>query len=80
MLHRFIDPVKTGKLIAKEMKSHGLGSSALARLLDVRPQTVSKYKSGTTLPSTQQFYKLSQIFNKPMDELIVPRKEFQKNM
>jgi transcriptional regulator with XRE-family HTH domain len=51
-------------------KEKGMSQEALAELLDVSRQSISKWESGTSYPETEKMIALSEIFGVTLDSLI----------
>lgn len=68
-----IDPVATGKNIARLRKQCGLTVHDLQEYFGFdAPQAIYKWQKGITLPSLDNFYALSALFGRPMEEILVP--------
>ena len=51
-------------------KERGLSQLELAEKLDVSRQAVSKWETGTAVPSTESLRALSQLYKVPVDDLL----------
>lgn len=65
-----IDCVKTGKRISHLRRKHGLSQSALAELLGVTTQAVSKWECAKALPDLDLLLKLSGLFDISINSLL----------
>lgn len=61
-------------------KQHGLSQEALAEILDVSRQSVSKWESGKIYPEIDKIIFLSEYFNISVDELLKESSEPEKNI
>ena len=52
------------------MEAHGVTQKALAEVIDMRPQTVSLYIGGQSVPDINTLYKIAEYFNVSADWLI----------
>ncbi len=67
-----IDRVKSGQKIKKLMKERQLTPQDLRRQMNLTcVQTVYRWTDGVNIPTLENFYALSRIFQVPMDELII---------
>ena len=53
--------------------NRGWSDAKLARILDVTPQAISKWRRGVGSPSTDMIVMLADLFGVPLDELIGSR-------
>ena len=68
-----IDPVATGKNITRLRKQCGLTVHDLQEYFGFdAPQAIYKWQKGATLPSLDNFYALSALLGRPMEEILVP--------
>lgn len=65
-----MNPVTTGKIIARLRREKNLTQSALAKLLSISDKTVSKWESGAGYPEITQLPALAKIFGTTVDYLI----------
>ena len=70
-----LDVTASGKYIGKVMKKFGITDKELAEFLNVTVQAVNKWRHGDCLPDIDNFYRLSQILDCSINELLVPIKE-----
>ena len=69
-----IDPAATERNILRLRKERGLSVRDLQDWFDFNePRAIYKWQSGQTLPSVDNLYALSALFNVPMDQIIVGR-------
>lgn len=66
-----INAVKTGKNIKSLAQSNGFTALTLSEHLYLSERAVYKWYAGVNVPKVDDFIKLSEIFNKPIDELII---------
>lgn len=66
------DPVTAGKKIAIYRKNAGLTQDSLARILSVSPQAVSKWENGRTMPDISLLVRMSEIFGRSIDDILLP--------
>lgn len=70
---------KTGKRLYEYRRANGYSQEAIARMLGVSRQAVSKWERGESSPDTDNLIALSQIYNVTIDELIKSDREPRKN-
>ena len=67
-----IDYIATGKNIVRLRKERGLSVKDLADWFGfTEVRAIYKWQTGQTLPSINNFYALSVLFNVPMNDIIV---------
>ena len=59
-----------GEYLYNLRKSLKLSQSELAKKLDISNKAVSKWETGESKPTLQKLYKLSELYNMPLEELI----------
>ena len=70
---RSIDMVATGRKIAELRTSRGYSVKELQEYFGFdAPQAIYKWQRGQSLPSTDNLYALSYLFEVPMEEILVP--------
>ena len=69
-----IDQKATGWKIGELIDEKGYSNQEIADILGLTLQAIYKWRYGLSLPTLDNFYMLSQILEKSMDELIVPEK------
>lgn len=70
-----IDVIQTGKRLKDIIRGNKCTVSELQGLLNLScPQPIYRWMKGYTLPSIDNLYILSRIFEMHMDEMLVPRK------
>ncbi len=70
MKDKNINPVKTGKFIAKLRKSLHLTQEELGEIIYISRKSVSKWETGRCCPSIDMLKKLSEVLGATFDELI----------
>jgi len=65
-----MDPVQTGKFIAKLRKAQGLSQEHLGKLLGVTNKTISRWETGTYLPPADMLLEMSRLFSVTVNELL----------
>lgn len=65
-----LDQKKTGERIAELRKSRNLTQSALAEMLNVTHQAVSKWENGVALPDIEVLLRMRELFGISIDELL----------
>ena len=74
-LYPTIDPVATGRNIARLRKERGLSVKQLQAYFGFEdPQAVYRWQWGKNLPSVDNLYALSALFEVPMNEILVSSK------
>ena len=69
-----IDPVATGKNIARLRAARGLTVRDVQVYFGfAEPQAIYKWQSGRSLPSLDNLYALSALLGVPMERILVPR-------
>lgn len=67
-----IDPVATGRNILRLRKAKGLSVRDIQAWFNFEePRSVYKWQTGQTLPSVDNLYALSALFEVPMDSIII---------
>lgn len=61
-----------GQRIREHRQRAGMSQEALARQLDVSRQAVTKWESGQSAPSTENLFRLAELFHTPVDLLLSP--------
>lgn len=70
-----IDPIATGRNIYNLRKERGLSVKDIQLYFNFNePKSVYKWQAGQCLPSLDNLYSLSALFNVPMDSIIVGEK------
>ena len=59
-----------GERIKEQRKKSGLSQERVAELVGVSRQSVTKWESGQSAPSTENLFKLAEIFGTPVDMLL----------
>ena len=73
--HSAIDPIATGLNILRLRKERGLSVKDIQRYFHFEePRAIYKWQSGKSLPSLDNLYSLSALFQVPMDAIIVGTK------
>lgn len=68
-----IDMVKTGQNIARLRKLNGFSVRELQEIFGfATPQAIYKWQHGTALPSVDNLFVLSVLFEVHMEEILVP--------
>ena len=68
-----IDPVATGANIVRLRQEHGFTVRDLQRFFGFEePQAIYKWQKGKSLPSIDNLYALSELFQISMNEILVP--------
>ena len=62
-----------GQRIREHRRRAGMSQEALARQLDVSRQAVTKWESGQSAPSTENLFRLAELFHTTVDLLLPPR-------
>ncbi|MGN0528538.1 MAG: helix-turn-helix domain-containing protein [Eubacterium sp.] len=70
---------ETGKRLYEYRRANGYSQEAIARLLGVSRQAVSKWERGESSPDTDNLIALSQIYNVTIDEMIKSDSEPRKS-
>ncbi len=71
-IHPVINLVKTGQNIKTMRVEKGMSVQKLADFMEFEAvQAVYNWQSGKTLPSIENLKILSELFNKPMDEILI---------
>ena len=66
-----IDPVKTGNRIKELRKTKGITVSAICDAMGFNePQAIYKWQRGDSLPTLQNLYKLSRLFEVSIDDIV----------
>lgn len=68
---------KIGKSIAAYRKNKGYTQDALAEKLNISPQAISKWETGTGLPEASMLIELSRLFNVSIDDIL--RQDLTRN-
>ena len=63
-----------GQRIKEHRRRAGLSQEALARRMDVSRQAVTKWESGQSAPSTENLFRLAELFGTTVD-LLLPSEE-----
>lgn len=72
VIHPIINLVKTGQNIKNMREEKGMTVQKLANFLELEAvQAVYNWQTGKTLPSIENLKILSELFNKPMDEILI---------
>ena len=61
-----------GQRIKEHRRRAGMSQEALARQLDVSRQAVTKWESGQSAPSTENLFRLAELFHTTVDLLLSP--------
>ena len=61
-----------GQRIREHRRRAGMSQEALARQLDVSRQAVTKWESGQSAPSTENLFRLAELFHTTVDLLLPP--------
>ena len=61
-----------GQRIREHRRRAGMSQEALARQLDVSRQAVTKWESGQSAPSTENLFRLAELFHTTVDLLLLP--------
>ena len=62
--------ITLGERIKEQRKAHGLSQEKMAELVGVSRQAVTKWESGQSAPSTENLFKLAEIFGTTVDMLL----------
>lgn len=73
-----MDQQKTGKLISKLRKEHGITQKQLAEQLHVTATAVCKWEKGVNLPDVSNLESLSTVFQISVSELLNGERFFLK--
>jgi len=65
-----IDMAGTGKNIADMCRTHGMTMTQMADRIGVTPVAVSKWKTGKTMPTIDNFIVMAGIFGVKVDDII----------
>ena len=72
VIHPVINLEKTGQHIKALREEKGLTVQSLANIMEFEAvQAVYNWQSGKTLPSLENLKILSELFSKPMDEILI---------
>ncbi len=72
VIHPVISLVKTGQNIKNMREEKGMSVQKLADFMEFEAvQAVYNWQSGKSLPSIENLKILSELFNKPMDEILI---------
>lgn len=75
-----IDPVETGKNIVRLRKARGMTVRDMQSWFGFEePRAIYKWQQGQTLPSVDNLYALSDLFDVPMEDILV-RREKENNL
>ena len=67
-----IDTVATGKRIRELRKARGMTVNTICDAMGFNePQAIYKWQRGDSLPTLQNLYKLSRLFEVKIDEIVV---------
>ena len=69
--HIKIDCVQTGRKLAELMKLRSVDVRNFANTLGVSNQAVYKWLNGKALPSLENLFQISRMFNVSMDDIVV---------
>lgn len=67
-----MDATRTGRFIREQRKKKKLSQAALAEMLYVEPQTISKWERGIGMPDYDNIDKLREIFGCTLTEILEP--------
>lgn len=71
-----IDPVETGKNIVRLRKARGMTVRDMQSWFGFEePRAIYKWQQGQTLPSVDNLYALSDLFDVPMEDILVRREK-----
>lgn len=71
-MYPMIDKKKTGQCLERLMKQHGLTPKDICDYLSLScVQTVYRWFEGINIPSIDNLYALSQLFQTSMDDLVI---------
>ena len=65
-----MDLVQIGKFIAQLRKEHELSQEKLGEIIGVTNKTISRWETGTYLPSAEMLLSMSKLFNVSINELL----------
>ena len=65
-----MDLVQIGKFIAQLRKEHGFSQEKLGEMLGVTNKTISRWETGTYLPSAEMLLSMSKLFDVSINELL----------
>ena len=72
-----IDPVATGHMILKLRKEKGLSIKDIQQYFNFNePRAIYKWQTGQNLPSLDNLYSLSVLFDVPIDSNIVGKRNY----
>ena len=72
VIHPVISLVKTGQNIKNMREEKGMSVQKLADFMEFEAvQAVYNWQSGKSLPSIENLKILSELFNRPMDEILI---------
>ena len=72
--YRSIDMIATGRKISELRTSRGYSVKDLQEYFGFNaPQAIYKWQRGQSLPSTDNLYALSYLFEVPMEEILMPQ-------
>jgi transcriptional regulator with XRE-family HTH domain len=75
-----IDMVRTGQNIKRIMQKNGLRVKDIQKFLGLStPQSIYHWFDGRSLPTVDNLYALSQLFNLPVDALIMGNRKYVFN-
>ena len=77
-MRKVIDRKATGQKIEDLMKEKGISIQEMADLMSISYQSVYGYVKGKKMPTTPNFYKISQILESDVEDLIVCTEEFRR--
>ena len=70
-----VDLKGTGRNLVRLRKERGLSVKEISKNLAVSVQTVYHWQNGLSLPSVDNLVMISELFEVPIDDLIVRKKE-----
>jgi transcriptional regulator with XRE-family HTH domain len=73
-----IDMVRTGQNIKRIMRMKGLNVKDIQGFLELStPQSIYHWFDGRNLPTIDNLYALSELFNLPVDALIIGNRKYE---
>lgn len=70
-IKKHIHVSKTGYNLCRLLDDRNISVKDIANSLNISQVAVYKWLSGTSLPTLEHFFQISQILNIPIDEIIV---------
>ena len=62
--------LRVGRILAGHRQERGLTQDRVAELLNVEPETISRFERGETLPSLVRLAELADVYEVPLEALV----------